>query len=674
MAGEPGVPYRADTGGGVGATPDLRAPLGPPSILRPEDFVALANFNDPTVALKNAYDLTSSLIDNHYKNQMDLAKSQADLKTSAARLQQIGIDNNLLQQRYDQGAQSFPLEQQQRQQALNENQFRLNDAQYNADQLDKAQSEYQAWHDELAKLDPTNPDYANQLAAINAKYPEASMNPRTQSQIAPLLQQQNVKRSQDFQVQARTRQLNELQGYAKPKDPNDPNSGLLSPDFDYQAEVAAGRGPQAIAMAKRQGVINRLQIATAYGTPQDRAWAQSQLDNITGKNLGPGQTPDQTIFGPNGDLNPGTNATLSQIEARITPVPGAKKETKVETGTLDKDTEGTRTTTTITNQPVTPQEVAPVAPPATAVQGPTTPADWAKDPSFQGVMNDIQTKKFVPQGDPGSPVYQAAVTAEIARRRAAAAPAQQAPPQNTVQPVAPPQPGRVPGPQRASKARRGGLSYQGPNQEETDALIREAAERAGIADIEPGIPSWYRPEETGEGAEGGAAAEPRVPSQPAFAGALRAMAYGPSQGEYDHATNYGPLGHLQEGDIAVSPNLLAQFPIGSRVDVVDANGNVLRANRRVADTSWINKNQPTYNSFELWNDQDIGHARLVLHRGLGPETGNGTAQATMPVHENGHPMPRTPREALTLGHGARFMAPDGTLRMVPNNLPQMRYA
>jgi hypothetical protein len=44
--------------------------------------------------------------------------------------------------------------------------------------------------------------------------------------------------------------------------------------------------------------------------------------------------------------------------------------------------------------------------------------------------------------------------------------------------------------------------------------------------------------------------------------------------------------------------------------------------------------------------------------------------SAMPMHESGHPMPRTPREALTLGPGKRFMAPDGTLREVPNNIPQ----
>ena len=41
-------------------------------------------------------------------------------------------------------------------------------------------------------------------------------------------------------------------------------------------------------------------------------------------------------------------------------------------------------------------------------------------------------------------------------------------------------------------------------------------------------------------------------------GPVRAEAYGPSQGEFTHSTNYGPSGaHLQPGDYAVSPDRAA---------------------------------------------------------------------------------------------------------------------
>jgi hypothetical protein len=72
---------------------------------------------------------------------------------------------------------------------------------------------------------------------------------------------------------------------------------------------------------------------------------------------------------------------------------------------------------------------------------------------------------------------------------------------------------------------------------------------------------------------------------PEYRQLYRAEAYGPSQGEYTRATLYGPLGQLQQGDIAVSPNMLASYPLGSRWNVVDDQGNVLREGVRVADTS-----------------------------------------------------------------------------------------
>jgi hypothetical protein len=94
-------------------------------------------------------------------------------------------------------------------------------------------------------------------------------------------------------------------------------------------------------------------------------------------------------------------------------------------------------------------------------------------------------------------------------------------------------------------------------------------------------------------------------------GLYRAMAYGPSQGEYTHDTLNGPLGKLQQGDLAIAPNLLSKYPLGSFVNVVDKDGNVVRSNMRVADYSYVSPNNPNSNAFELWNDQDLGHASLV---------------------------------------------------------------
>src|SRR5260221_12608249 len=93
---------------------------------------------------------------------------------------------------------------------------------------------------------------------------------------------------------------------------------------------------------------------------------------------------------------------------------------------------------------------------------------------------------------------------------------------------------------------------------------------------------------------------------------MRAMAYGPSQGEYTHDTLNGPLGRLQQGDLAVSPDSQGTFPIGSYADVVDPRtGQVVLSNQRIADHSFIKPQVPTHGSFEVWNGQDMGHMMLV---------------------------------------------------------------
>jgi hypothetical protein len=428
---EEGIPYKAETGGAVGSTPDLKAPLGAPTILRPDDFVNLANFNDPTVALKSAYDLTSSLIDNHYKNQIDLAKSQADLSEAAARTNYYGAQSDNIQSESDQRKQLMPLKIQQESQLVQQNKYALDEAKRQADTLDKALSEYGSWNSELSALDPTDPDYDNKVAGINAKYPEASTNPRTQGLITPLLTEHNLKRSQSDVVQQRTDQLNQVKSYV--------DSGLLPPDTNVRAEVNGGRGQALINQAKSQSVIHRLQTVTAYGDPAERTWAQGQIDAITGRGLGPGETPDRTMFTPTGDLNPGSEALLSTIEQRrgITPAaPGAKKEIKT---TVDETTGQPKTETTITGMPVTQSDINAQKPqtPSTVPGAPTTAEDMQKDPTFQGIFSDLATGKLTLPGNAkvGSPEQTAALYAEYARRKAAAAAGKQ-----------PAQPSAVPAP------------------------------------------------------------------------------------------------------------------------------------------------------------------------------------------------------------------------------------
>jgi hypothetical protein len=405
------------------------------------------NMSSPLPVMSKIAQSATSLVDNQYNQALQWQKDKAGIQETVARANNIDSvtdynnqaldyrlkDLDLQNKQRQQSLDLFPLDVQAKQQALKENQFRLQEAQRNADEIDKAHGEYQAWHDELAQLDPTDPDYDNKVAAINAKYPEASTNPSTQRLIAPLIQQQNVKRSQSSLVQQRTDQLNQLRAFQQ--------NGLIPPDTDFQKEVAAGNGQMMINQAKKQAAINRLQAVSAYSNAGDRAWALSTINDMTADPAQPGETR-RPMFGPNGDLNPGTEALLSDIERRIgiTPVaPGAKKETKVTT-----DETGTKTETTITGQPVTAQDIAkPTQPTAATTAGmPTKPEDMAKDPIFQSVFSDLAASKLALPGNPkpNTPEYTAGLFAEYAKRWAAAHPQ--------------PQPGQEPspGPQRASKA------------------------------------------------------------------------------------------------------------------------------------------------------------------------------------------------------------------------------
>jgi hypothetical protein len=91
------------------------------------------------------------------------------------------------------------------------------------------------------------------------------------------------------------------------------------------------------------------------------------------------------------------------------------------------------------------------------------------------------------------------------------------------------------------------------------------------------------------------------------------MAYGPSQGENTYDTLNGPLGKLQQGDIAMSPNIQKQYGgLGARVDLLDPRtGQPILSNQRIADHSYTSPGNPTKNTIEIWNGQDLGHVQVV---------------------------------------------------------------
>jgi hypothetical protein len=91
---------------------------------------------------------------------------------------------------------------------------------------------------------------------------------------------------------------------------------------------------------------------------------------------------------------------------------------------------------------------------------------------------------------------------------------------------------------------------------------------------------------------------------------LRALAYGPNSEGATAADMRQIKGafvdRLQNGDLAISPNLLGLYPPLSRVNVVDSKGNIVLPNARVADTSWISEGHPTSNTFEIYNGPSLG--------------------------------------------------------------------
>jgi hypothetical protein len=334
MAGEPGVPYRADTGGGVGTTPDLRNPLGAPNILKPEDFIAMANFNDPTVALKNAYDLTSSLIDNHYKNQMDLAKSQADLQYSAARTRGLDTDTDIIQrtaddkvaqehlltqlkqQEYDQNARVNPLIVQEKQNDVQLKKIGVDDLQRQSDDNTAALNALPAAIKALPS--PDDPDYITKREQFRIQNNNLFTNLRTAKQMQNAYdandQLYQAKLSTQQTVANRKEAADLLQGGYLNK-AIDPDRLMQSPDRENQ--LTGGR------MNRSRHALEVMAASLPDGDPV-KAQMQAIVDKADGyiksengvKDVQAGRAAD--IFDTNGDLSATQQGMANRVQAHIT--------------------------------------------------------------------------------------------------------------------------------------------------------------------------------------------------------------------------------------------------------------------------------------------------------------------------------------------------------------------
>ena len=125
-------------------------------------------------------------------------------------------------------------------------------------------------------------------------------------------------------------------------------------------------------------------------------------------------------------------------------------------------------------------------------------------------------------------------------------------------------------------------------------------------------------------------------------GPIRAEAYGPSQGEYTHSTNYGPSGaHLQAGDYAVSPDMAAGHHLGQMFSFQDASGHTITG--RYADLSYKTAGVPNSRTIEQWNGRDLGHVSNlqwlqfggIIRKPTIAGLGEAGPEAVVPLNGNG---------------------------------------
>jgi hypothetical protein len=103
------------------------------------------------------------------------------------------------------------------------------------------------------------------------------------------------------------------------------------------------------------------------------------------------------------------------------------------------------------------------------------------------------------------------------------------------------------------------------------------------------------------------------PSQ-TWNGLFKSGWYGSAFGEHQRDANWGPLGRLGKGGIAVSKD--SGFRLGEYVDVIDPEtGRVIRRNELVNDWSYHAPHKPNHHTFELNNDR-ILQERAILRRSL----------------------------------------------------------
>lgn len=119
----------------------------------------------------------------------------------------------------------------------------------------------------------------------------------------------------------------------------------------------------------------------------------------------------------------------------------------------------------------------------------------------------------------------------------------------------------------------------------------EAAQNAGKdqqEQAEKGGPAKKEAEQLAQ-----AKPQPKNPSGAPDLSSAKQREYGPGIGEWSYDQTHGHFGALQPGDVALSPDLLKQYPYGSII-------NYQGVDYRVADVSYVSPGNPNRNVVEIW--------------------------------------------------------------------------
>jgi tape measure domain-containing protein len=97
----------------------------------------------------------------------------------------------------------------------------------------------------------------------------------------------------------------------------------------------------------------------------------------------------------------------------------------------------------------------------------------------------------------------------------------------------------------------------------------------------------------------------------ASSGPIRGEYYGHNFGEYNRDANYYGNQQLSDNDVAISPDLLAQYPMGSMIDVTQGGKRI--GTYRVGDVSYKSPGQPNSRTIEVRDQKLDGDVQIAPH-------------------------------------------------------------